>query len=75
MGGGGSTEYRRAGGVGPLTIFRNCAMDGGLGRRSGDSFTLSTACTLTLLGFVAIFAFSCSSRASSVAVDYNSGKG
>jgi len=70
MGGGGTTEYRRADGVGPLTICRSCAIEGGLGRRTGDSGFFSETLIVMLFGFVAIFAFSCSSLASNKAVDY-----
>jgi len=63
------TEYRRAAGVGPSTNFRNCAIEGGLGRRAAGTSCFSTVFTLTLFGFVAILAFSCSSLASSTAVD------
>lgn len=66
MGGGGSMEYRSAGGVGPLTICRSCAIEGGRGLVVDE---LSATCTLTLFGFVANLAFSCSSRASNMAVD------
>jgi len=62
------TEYRRAEGVGPLTICLSCAIEGGLGWRVEGESGLSTTRTLTLFGFVAILAFSCSSRASNIAV-------
>jgi hypothetical protein len=57
MGGGGKVEYRRAGGVGPLTIFFNCAIEGCLGWLSRER-RLSVGLTLKLFGFVAILSFS-----------------
>ena len=71
MGGGGSIEYRKAGGVGPWTICRSWAMEGGRGLLTAlrSAVARSTAWTLTLFGFVASFAFSCSSRANNSAVD------
>lgn len=64
-------EYRSAGGVGPLTMSRSMAIDGGLGFFVGD-FSASADLTFTVFGFVASLAFSCSSRARSNAV-YSSG--
>jgi hypothetical protein len=69
MGGAGISEYLRAGGVGPLTKFLSCCIDGG---RDSARFLPTRDIGVSLdLGFVARRLFSCSNRANNNAVDYN----
>ncbi len=69
MGGAGIMEYRSAGGVGPFTSLLRCCMEGGLDWCLARMFSTIWTFAMPDFGFDTRRLFSCSSLASSNAVD------